>query len=119
MSRSSLLATDEGELIARAGQGNREAFGQLYEQYVLRIFRHIYHLVDDSQLAEDLTTQTFLKALAAIPRYQLRGVPFLAWLLRIAYNLTMNQEGSEEQRYRPAAGNDGSHRDRVFPRRVL
>ena len=92
MSRSSLLATDEGELIARAGQGDREAFGQLYEQYVFKVFRHIYYLVNDSQLAEDLTAQIFLNALEAIPRYQLRGVRFLAWLLRIAYNLTMNHK---------------------------
>jgi len=90
MRRSSLQETDDSELIARAAQGDREAFGALYERYVFRVFRHVYYLTNDTPLAEDLTAQTFLNALEAIPRYQVRGVPFLAWLLRIAYNLTVN-----------------------------
>ncbi len=90
MSRSGLQETDELMLISRAAQGDREAFGQLYERYVFKVFRHIYYLVNDTHLAEDLTAQTFLKALEAIHRYEMRGVPFLAWLLRIAYNLTVN-----------------------------
>lgn len=92
MSRSSRQETDELVLISRAAQGDREAFGRLYEQYVFKVFRHIYYLVNDSQLAEDLTAQTFLNALEAIHRYEIRGVPFLAWLLRIASNLTVNHK---------------------------
>ena len=88
--RSNPYQTDDGELIARAAQGDREAFGTLYERYVFRVFRHIHFLTSDSCLAEDLTAQTFLKALEAIPRFEMRGVPFLAWLLRIAYNITVN-----------------------------
>src|SRR3990172_902104 len=90
MRRSVAQETDEGGLIALAARGDREAFGRLYERYVFRVFRHIYFLTNNSELAEDLTAQTFLNALEAIPRYQMRGVPFLAWLLRIAYNLTVN-----------------------------
>ncbi|MBI1885691.1 MAG: sigma-70 family RNA polymerase sigma factor [Chloroflexi bacterium] len=92
MRRSSLQETDEGQLIALAAEGDREAFGQLYEKYVFKVFRHIYYLANDVQVAEDLTAQTFLNALEAIHRYEMRGVPFLAWLLRIAYNLTMNHK---------------------------
>ena len=92
MNRSSLQETDELGLIAQAAQGDREAFGRLYKRYVLRVFRHIYYLVSDAQLAEDLTAQTFLNALEAIHRYEMRGVPLLAWLLRIAYNLTINHK---------------------------
>ena len=92
MRRSSLQETDDREVIAQAARGDREAFGRLYERYVFKVFRHIYFLTNDSQLAEDLTAQTFLNALEAIPRYEMRGVPFLAWLLRIAYNLTMNHK---------------------------
>src|SRR3970282_266317 len=84
MRRSNLQETDDSELIARAAQGDREAFGALYERYVFRVFRHVYYLTSDPHTAEDLT------ALEAIPRYEVRGVPFLAWLLRIAYNLTVN-----------------------------
>ena len=90
MRRSNLQETDDSELIARAAQGDREAFGALYERYVFRVFRHVYYLTSDPHTAEDLTAQTFLNALEAIPRYEMRGVPFLAWLLRIAYNLTVN-----------------------------
>src|SRR3972149_5061505 len=90
MRRSDLQGTDDSELIACAAQGDREAFGALYERYVFRVFRHVYYLTSDPHTAEDLTAQTFLNALEAIPRYEVRGVPFLAWLLRIAYNLTVN-----------------------------
>ncbi len=94
MRRSALAETDDGQLIGRAAGGDREAFGRLYERYALRVFRHIYFLTGDSILAEDLTAQTFLRALEAIPRYQLRGVPFIAWLLRIACNLVINHRKS-------------------------
>jgi RNA polymerase sigma-70 factor (ECF subfamily) len=90
MRRSNLQEADDSELIARAAKGDREAFGALYERYVFRVFRHVYYLTSDPHTAEDLTAQTFLNALEAIPRYEVRGVPFLAWLLRIAYNLTVN-----------------------------
>ena len=90
MRRSNLQEADDSELIACAARGDREAFGALYERYVFRVFRHVYYLTSDPHTAEDLTAQTFLNALEAIPRYQMRGVPFLAWLLRIAYNLTVN-----------------------------
>ena len=90
MRRSDVQET-ELEIIAEAAKGDREAFGRLYERYVFRVFRHIQFLTNDSKLAEDLTAQTFLNALEAILRYEVRGVPFLAWLFRIAYNLTMSQ----------------------------
>jgi RNA polymerase sigma-70 factor (ECF subfamily) len=92
MGRSNLQKTDDDKLIARAAKGDREAFGALYERYVFRVFRHVYYLTSDTHAAEDLTAQTFLNALEAIPRYEMRGVPFLAWLLRIGYNLTVNHK---------------------------
>lgn len=92
MRRSNLQEADDNRLIARAAKGDREAFGALYERYVFKVFRHVYYLTNDPHTAEDLTAQTFLNALEAIPRYEVRGVPFLAWLLRIAYNLTVNHK---------------------------
>ena len=90
MRRSNLQQTDDSEFIARAAKGDRAAFGALYERYVFKVFRHVYYLTNDSHTAEDLTAQTFLNALEAIHRYEMRGVPFLAWLLRIGYNLSVN-----------------------------
>src|SRR3990170_157690 len=92
MRRSNLQETDDSKLIARAAKGDREAFGALYERYVFKVFRHVYYLTNEPHTAEDLTAQTFLNALEAIHRYEMRGAPFIAWLLRIAYNLTINHK---------------------------
>ena len=85
-----LATLEDGTLVGRATAGDREAFGELYERCVRRVFRHVLYMVNDVDLAEDLTEQTFLRALQAIHRYERRGVPFLAWLLRIARNLYLN-----------------------------
>ena len=85
------LATLEDErLVDRATAGDREAFGELYERYVTRVFKHLLYMINDVDVAQDLTEQTFLRALEAIHRYEWRGTPFLAWLLRIARNLYLN-----------------------------
>jgi len=96
MPRSTSVDTDFSALITQAARGDREAFGCLYEQHALRVFRHAYFLTGDPFLAEDLTAQTFLKALEAIPRYEDRGVPFIAWLLRITGNLTINYKKAQK-----------------------
>lgn len=90
MARSTSVDTGPDQLIVRAAAGDREAFGRLYEEHAVRVFRHAYFLTSDVNLAEDLTAQTFLKALEAIGRYENRGVPFIAWLLRITVNLAIN-----------------------------
>ncbi len=106
MSRSDLWET-EIETIVSASEGDREAFGRLYERYVFRVYRHIHFLTNDSKLAEDLTAETFLNALEAILRYEVRGVPFLAWLFRIAHNLTMSQMKAQNRRNGHAQLADG------------
>lgn len=87
------LASQQDEtLVDRATAGDREAFGELYERWVTRVFKHVFYMVNDVDVAQDLTEQTFLRALEAIHRYERRGVPFLAWLLRIARNLYLNDQ---------------------------
>lgn len=81
---------EDGTLVERARAGDREAFGELYEQYVGRVYRYLLYMAKDVDVAQDLTEQMFLQALAAISRYERRGVPFVAWLLRIAHNLHLN-----------------------------
>jgi RNA polymerase sigma-70 factor (ECF subfamily) len=78
--------TQEAWLVQRAVSGDAEAFAGLYETYADRIYRFIFFRVGDSRLAEDLTSQTFLKAWESLGRYQIRGLPFGAWLFRIARN---------------------------------
>lgn len=92
MARTTSVEVKGEALIAKAAAGDREAFGRLYEEHSVRVFRHAYFLTGDVNLAEDLTAQTFLKALEAIGRYENRGVPFIAWLLRITVNLAINHK---------------------------
>ena len=76
----------DAELVERA-RSDPEAFGFLYERHVRSIFGFAFGKLHDPSLAEDITSQTFLQALRALPRYEQRGVPFRGWLLRIAANL--------------------------------
>jgi RNA polymerase sigma-70 factor (ECF subfamily) len=81
---------EEKLLVQRAIGKDQAAFAELYDRHVVRVYRHIYYLVNDTREAEDLTAQTFLKAWEAIGRYKERGAPIIAWLLRIAHNLTVS-----------------------------
>jgi RNA polymerase sigma-70 factor (ECF subfamily) len=67
-----------------------EAFGLLYERYVERIYNYIYFRVGSVGDAEDLTAKVFFKALRNIGGYRHMGLPFSAWLYRIAHNLVAN-----------------------------
>jgi RNA polymerase sigma-70 factor (ECF subfamily) len=80
-------ANDDTPLVLRAIERDQEAFGELYDRHVVRVYRHLYYMVGNAAEAEDLAAQTFLKAWEAVPRYQVRGAPFVSWLLRIAHNL--------------------------------
>lgn len=81
---------DEKEVLGRASQGDREAFGELYAQYVERIFNYVYYRTGNVHDAEDLTARVFYRALNHVHSYTDRGVPFSAWLYRIAHNLIAN-----------------------------
>lgn len=59
-------------------------FEHLYNKYHEQIFRYVYQRMDDKDLAFDVTSQVFMKALLNIHKYQFRGVPFASWLYRIA-----------------------------------
>ena len=82
----SYTGLDDAALVETAKQ-SPDAFGLLYERHVRSVFAFCYSKLQDGPLAEDLTSQTFLQALKALPRYQQRGTPFKSWLFRIAANL--------------------------------
>jgi len=73
-------------LVDRAKGGDAEAFGGLYDRFQPEIVRYLTHRTRDMDAAEDLAQQVFLRAWQAIPRYEDRGVPFKAWLYRMAHN---------------------------------
>ncbi|MCX6031322.1 MAG: sigma-70 family RNA polymerase sigma factor [Chloroflexi bacterium] len=79
----------ETELVELA-KTDPEAFGELYERNVERIYNYIYYRVGNVTDAEDLTARTFHQALGNLRRYVDQGVPFVAWLYRIAHNLVAN-----------------------------
>ncbi|MBI9046190.1 MAG: sigma-70 family RNA polymerase sigma factor [Anaerolineaceae bacterium] len=81
---------NEKEVLARAIEGDTESFSAIYEEFVERIYNYIYYRVGNSFDAEDLTAKVFHRALTNIGKYKNRGVPFSAWLYRIAHNLVAN-----------------------------
>jgi RNA polymerase sigma-70 factor, ECF subfamily len=89
--RAEESVSDEELLVRRVIVGDANAFADLYEQNLVRVFRYFYYRVGQREDAEDLTEQAFLKAWQAIGNYDYRGVPFSAWLFRIAYNLLIDR----------------------------
>jgi RNA polymerase sigma-70 factor (ECF subfamily) len=77
---------DEENLVRRAKQHDQEAFSQLYEENFDKIYRYVALKIGDRVEAEDMTQQVFLKALRSISSFKWKGVPFSAWLFRIAHN---------------------------------
>jgi RNA polymerase sigma-70 factor (ECF subfamily) len=73
-------------LVASARDGDVAAFCELYRAFAPRVYRFCRSRVAQSSDAEDLTQQTFLRVVEALPRYEDRGLPFGAWLFRIARN---------------------------------
>ncbi len=76
--------TDERQLIAQAQQGDKAAVSALYEAYAQPILRYISYRVDSDSVAEDLTSEVFVRMVRGLPQYQDTGAPFGAWLYRIA-----------------------------------
>jgi RNA polymerase sigma-70 factor, ECF subfamily len=75
------------EIVSRAQEGNADAFGELYDRYVDVVYRYVYYRVSNVTLAEDLTSETFIRALRRISSYTWQGRDFGAWLVTIARNL--------------------------------
>lgn len=87
------------EALAVRARHDRTAFGVLYERHVQKIYNYMYYRTGNSADAEDLTERTFFQALSNLHRYEYQGVPFSAWLFRIAHNLVANwhRDGSRRR----------------------
>lgn len=83
------LSKDQN-LIKKAQHGDQLAFGELYECHAPVIFRYLFAHLDSRMDAEDLTGEVFLKAWQSLPKYNERGIPFLAFLFRIARNVLVD-----------------------------
>ncbi|MCU0512333.1 MAG: sigma-70 family RNA polymerase sigma factor [Anaerolineae bacterium] len=87
--RRNYKTLSDNELVELAA-GDKEAFGELYERYLTKIYNYVYYRTGNAQDAEDLTAKVFYRAMSHIQTYEDKGVPFQAWLYRIAHNLVAN-----------------------------
>ena len=76
--------------VIRAREGDREALRYLYVQFADNVYGYVASLLRDEHDAEDVTQQVFAKLMVVLPRYEERGVPFSAWILRVAHNAAID-----------------------------
>jgi RNA polymerase sigma-70 factor (ECF subfamily) len=106
-SRSTTMDPDSRrmmDLVERAQNGEAEAFGRLYDQYSDTVYRYIYYRVGSRATAEDLTSETFLRALRRIGTFTWQGRDFGAWLVTIARNLVADHFKSSRFRLEVTTG---------------
>lgn len=85
-------------MVRRAQQGDAEAFGELYDHYVPLVHRYVYHRVGDRATAEDVTSETFVRALRRIDSLSFQGRDVGAWLVTIARNIVLDHVKSSRYR---------------------
>jgi RNA polymerase sigma-70 factor (ECF subfamily) len=112
---------DSERLRIEAAQRDPSRFGELYEEHFDRIYAYIVRRVRDRVAAQDVTAEVFQQALANIGRFEWRGVPFVAWLYRIASNAIADhyQRSSRHQTGEPADGPADDELDRIEQRAML
>ncbi len=90
--------TEVWRLVSLAQAGDGEAFGQLYDRYIDSVYRFIYYRVNDRALAEDFTSETFLRALRRIGTITYQGRDIGAWFITIARNIVLDHLKSARHR---------------------
>jgi RNA polymerase sigma-70 factor (ECF subfamily) len=109
-SRRTRPAAPDGEagrimaLVELAQGGDSDAFAQLYDHYIDTVYRYIYYRVGGRAIAEDLTSETFLRALRRIGTFTWQGRDFGAWLVTIARNLVADHFKSSRFRLEVTTG---------------
>lgn len=93
---------DERLAVEQAQSGNQEALSTLYSFYFPRVYRYVAGRVRSTQDAEDVTEEVFLKLVANLKRYEWRGLPFGAWVFRIARNEVVSHARRQRRRGIPA-----------------
>lgn len=84
--------------VAAARDGDRQAFAEIYRLYAPVVFGYVYARTKDRHLAEDLTSDTFLRVLRKLDSVTYRGVPFRAWLLTVARNVVIDDAKSARRK---------------------
>ena len=96
------------------------AVGKLYDRHYTRIFRYLWSRLHDPHLAEDLAGEVFARMVRDLPKYRSRGVPFKAWLYRIAHNLAVDhQRAASRHESVPLYHAEGLNADDADPGRTV
>lgn len=90
------MADDEARLIRLAQQGDGSACAALYGRHYEAVYRYCYFRISDSNLAQDLTSEVFVRMVEKLETFQPRGRPLLAWLYTIARNLIADLHRGKE-----------------------
>ena len=100
--KSTKMGTDE-RLLIEAAQRDPECFADLYEAHFHRVYAYVVSRIHNRDEAQDITADVFHQALANLANYEWRGIPFAAWLYRIASNeITDRWERSTKEQGNPA-----------------
>jgi RNA polymerase sigma-70 factor (ECF subfamily) len=100
----------EERLVDEARALSETAWAEIYRRHAQQVYAYIYFRLGDRHTAEDLAADVFVKALAGIKGYSYRGTPLLAWLYRIAHNVTAD--------YRKAAARRAQHQTADMPEEI-
>lgn len=85
-------SSDEARLVGRAQAGDPEAFAEIYEQHQSAVYRYVRYRVGDTETAEDLTGEVFVRVVEGMEDFVYRGRPLLAWLYTIARNVVIDHQ---------------------------
>lgn len=107
---SALAAASDEALVEQLRALSEPAWAEVYARHAQQVYAYIYYRLGDQHTAEDLAADVFVKALAGINRYSYRGTPLLAWLYRIAHNVTVD--------YRKAAARRARHNVAEMPEQI-
>jgi RNA polymerase sigma-70 factor (ECF subfamily) len=88
----------EQSLVAAAKELRDDAWAEIYHRHAEQVYAYIFYRIGDRHTAEDLTADVFVRAIAGIPKYEWRGTPLLAWLYRIAHNVTADHRKAAAKR---------------------
>jgi RNA polymerase sigma-70 factor, ECF subfamily len=112
--------TDDDRTLIQAAQADPGRFVELYDRYVDRVYAFVSCRTRDRAAAEDITSEVFHQALAHLSRFEWRGVPFVAWLFRIASNALADRwrQDARDSRH-PSADVPDTHELEELERRVI
>ena len=108
------VSADDERLLIEAAQADPARFAELYDRHVDRVYAYVSRRAGNRGVAEDITSAVFEQALASLPKFEWRGVPFVAWLLRIAANALADhwkREGRDAHESPPDVPDEKEHQD--------